>query len=132
VGELGELTAFDDTYYAIAEDLGVRLAPRDDPEKAFGPSQLGIVFGVHYDTATWTWAVLMEGLVRIMTAIHSLLEKDTLPSDELESVTGKIFHVRARALSEGGKSSPYAPASAGSTEVLECDASYLFRQDLYP
>ena len=95
VGELGELTAFDDTYYAIAEDLGVRLAPRDDPEKAFGPSQSGIVFGVHYDTASWTWAVPMERLVRIMTAIHSLLEKDMLPSDELESVTGKIIHVRA-------------------------------------
>ena len=101
VGELGELQGFDDTYYAVAEELGVRLAPRDDPEKAFGPSQSGIVFGVHYDTASWTWAVPTERLVRLLSAVHSLLELSILPSEDVESVTGKIIHVRA--LVPGGK-----------------------------
>ena len=73
VGELDILTAFDDTYYAMAEELGVRLAPRDDPDKAFAPSKTGVVFGVHYDTESWTWAVPKERLARLLIGIHDLL-----------------------------------------------------------
>jgi hypothetical protein len=93
-GSLKELLAFDDAYYAIAGELGVRLAPRDDPEKAFAPSKSGIVFGVLYDTATWTWAVPKERLTRLLVALHDLLDRDVLPAHAVESVAGKIIHVR--------------------------------------
>jgi hypothetical protein len=94
VGELDILTAFDDTYYAMAEELGVRLAPRDDPDKAFAPSKTGVVFGVHYDTESWTWAVPKERLARLLIGIHDLLDLDVLPAADLESIVGKIIHVR--------------------------------------
>lgn len=93
-GALDALLAFDDTYYAIAEELGVRLAPRDDPEKAFAPSKTGIVFGVYYDTENWTWAVPKERLERLLVALHELLNLSVLPAAAVESVAGKIIHVR--------------------------------------
>ena len=93
-GSLGDLLAFDDAYYAIAGELGVRLAPRDDPEKAFAPSKTGVVFGVSYDTETWTWAVPKERLERLLVALHSLLNLSVLPAAAVESVAGKIIHVR--------------------------------------
>ena len=93
-GSLNDLLAFDDAYYAIAAELGVRLAPRDDPEKAFAPSKSGIVFGVLYDTATWTWAVPKDRLARLLVALHDLLDKEVLPAHAVESVAGKIIHVR--------------------------------------
>ena len=94
VGELGMLTAFDDTYSAFAEELGVRLAPRDDPEKAFGPSKTGVVFGVSYDTESWTWAMPKERLARLLIGIYDLLDLTVLPAAALESVVGKIINVR--------------------------------------
>ena len=48
---------FDETFSFVAERLGIKLAPRDDPEKSFGPSQRGIVFGILYDTVEWTWLI---------------------------------------------------------------------------
>ena len=94
VGRLDELMAFDDTYYAIAGELGVRLTPRDDPEKAFGPSQTGVVLGVHYDTKNWTWAVPKERLTRLLIAIHEAMLLRSIPAADMESVVGKIINVK--------------------------------------
>ena len=52
---------FDKTFQAVAKQIGVHLAPRDDPEKSFGPSTEGIVLGVRYNTVDWTWAILRTG-----------------------------------------------------------------------
>ena len=101
VGLLGDITTFDDTYIQIAEQLGIELAPRDDPEKAFAPSKRGIVFGVCYDLDTWTWAVPAERLARLLNTLHSLLDKESLTGAEVESVAGKLIHVRP--LVPGGK-----------------------------
>jgi hypothetical protein len=49
----GMLDRFDEAYQAVAAELGIRMAPRDDPYKAFGPSTKGVVFGVEYDTEAW-------------------------------------------------------------------------------
>ena len=47
------LEHYDDTFANVARDLGVKLAPRDDPEKSFAPSQTGVILGIHYDTVNW-------------------------------------------------------------------------------
>ena len=94
VGLKEDIMAFDDAYYAVAEDLGVQLAPRDDPEKAFGPSQEGVVFGVHYDTVTWTWAVPRERLARLLIVLHEVMELALIPPEVMESVSGKLINVR--------------------------------------
>ena len=41
----------------MSEQLGVRLSPEDDPDKAFAPQTSGVVLGVHYDTVSWTWSI---------------------------------------------------------------------------
>lgn len=51
------LKIFDTTFGQVAETLGVKLAPRDNPEKSFGPSTKGIVLVVVYNTTTWTWSL---------------------------------------------------------------------------
>ena len=38
----------------MSEQLGVRLSPEDDPDKAFAPRTSGVVLGVHYNTVSWT------------------------------------------------------------------------------
>ena len=54
------LDAFDDTFTETARELGVKLAPRDDHDKTFGPCRKGVVFGIEYDTAEWTWKLPEE------------------------------------------------------------------------
>jgi len=44
------LHRFDQEFIKLASEIGVKLAPRDDPEKSFGPSKKGTVFGISYDT----------------------------------------------------------------------------------
>ena len=87
------LLNFDQKFSELAAVLGVKLAPRDDPEKSFGPSTSGTVLGVHYNTVDWTWAIPAEKLGRILHSLRSLIDADTIPLDQLWSIVGKILHV---------------------------------------
>ena len=49
-----KLEIFDETFKEVAEKIGVKLAPRVDPDKSFGPSTEGCVLGVMYNTQQWT------------------------------------------------------------------------------
>ena len=86
--------SFDNCYYEVADQLGIRLAPRDDPEKAFGPSTSGVVFGVHYDTVNWTWSIPAEKLCRILHNIEEATTSLTISQGLMMSICGKILDVR--------------------------------------
>ena len=88
------LEKFDRIYQEVAQQLGIRLAPRDDPDKAFAPSTHGIVFGVEYDTISWTWAIPREKLAKIADQIRKILSKDAERLDEIQSIVGRIVHVK--------------------------------------
>ena len=88
-----QLAAFDEEFSRVAAILGVRLAPRDDPEKSFGPSTSGTVLGVHYDTVSWTWTYPQPKLIRLLHDLHDLLKLEEAPFDRIQSVVGKILHV---------------------------------------
>ena len=60
-----ELHHLDDTYQWVAKEIGVQLAPRDDPGKSFAPCHSGVILGVEYDTISWTWAIPQDRLDRI-------------------------------------------------------------------
>ena len=45
---------FDNEYKAVAEELNILLAPREDPEKSFAPCKEGCVYGVYYNTEKQT------------------------------------------------------------------------------
>ena len=89
------LERFDAEFYTVAQMLGVKLAPRDDPQKSFGPSTKGIVLGVVYDTVQWTWAMPQDKFVRLLHDLKLLMDSDHLTQRKLWSIVGKIIHVKA-------------------------------------
>jgi len=88
------LSRFDNEFMVVANEIGVKLAPRDDPEKSFGPSKKGTVFGVEYDTESWTWGIPREKMAKIACQIRILLDSDETRQDEIQSVVGRIINVR--------------------------------------
>ena len=44
-----DLERYDSTFSKVASLLGVKLAPRDDPEKSFGPAQSGVISSLRHD-----------------------------------------------------------------------------------
>ena len=88
------LNRFDATFSLVAEKLGIKLAPRDDPDKSFGPSTKGTVLGVFYDTEDWTWSMPKDKLTRLRHDIQVLLGLDEVRQDKIWSVVGKIINVR--------------------------------------
>ena len=89
------LQAFDAEFTWVAEQLGVHLAPRTDPDKSFAPCKSGVIFGVHYDTEKWVWAVPHEKLCRLLHSLQHALSSDFLTQEEIWSLAGKIIHVKA-------------------------------------
>ena len=99
--ESGMCQKFDDTFIQVASEVGVKLAPRDDPQKSFGPSTSGTVLGVNYDTVTWTWGIPKDKLVRLLHTLTEFIESNSVLQKEMWSLVGKIQHVRP--LVPGGK-----------------------------
>ncbi len=91
-GSLQEVRRFEQTYRDVAEQVGVRLAPTDDPEKAFSASQSGTVLGVHYNTKDWTWSIPQDKLVRFLCQIQEALEAEFLKQADVWSLCGRILH----------------------------------------
>jgi hypothetical protein len=96
-----KLEEFERTYREVAEDIGVKLAPYGDPDKAFAPCTKGIVLGVEYDTEKWTWAIPQEKLARLVAQIRKAMEAETMKQEELWSLAGRIIHYAP--LIPGGK-----------------------------
>ena len=86
------LDVFRQTYQSVAKQLGVRLAPEDDPEKAFAPRTDGTVLGVRYDTVNWTWQIPSDKLLRLIAQIDLALTADVLQQQEIWSLVGRIIH----------------------------------------
>lgn len=92
---------FDSEFFEVARLLGVKLAPRDDPDKSFGPSTKGVVLGVYYDTVDWIWAIPESKFAYLLTDLRNIISSDVVPQGQLWSVVGKLIHVRA--LVPGGR-----------------------------
>ena len=109
------LHVFDAEFYAVAKLVGVKLAPRDDPEKSFAPCTSGVVLGLFYDTVSWTWAMPQEKLIRLMVALRDTIESDEVMQEKLWSITGKILNVLP--LVPGGRFNIYHLLLANSASV---------------
>jgi hypothetical protein len=81
-----------DAYSSVAGELGVRLAPTSDPDKAFLPCTSGTVLGVFYDTVAWTWEIPAEKLARLVGQIRAVLQAETARQDEIWSLCGRVLH----------------------------------------
>jgi hypothetical protein len=92
--EKQKLLKFDETFNKVAEATGVRLAPKDNPDKAFGPSQQGVVFGVHYDTEAWCWSIPPTKMFRLLRAIQRALDGQDIGEKDMKSLAGKIINIK--------------------------------------
>ena len=90
----GELDAFDAAFMEAAKELGVKLAPRDDCDKTFAPCRRGVVFGVEYDRAEWTWQLPEEKKVRIVAAIREVSGRETVTDKQAQSLAGKLINIK--------------------------------------
>lgn len=97
----GMIEEFDAAYSEIAREIGVQLAPRDDPEKSFAKSKTGVVLGVRYDSERWTWGMPQEKLRKFAEQVNLMLTETECRQDQIQSVLGKIINVKA--LVPGGK-----------------------------
>ena len=89
-----DVAKFDSCFMEVARRLGVKLAPRDDHDKTFGPCQRGVVFGIEYDTIEWTWALKPDKLLRIVEGIREALACKELSEKKVQSLVGKLINVR--------------------------------------
>ena len=85
---------FDNEYKSVAEELGITLASRDDPEKSFAPTKEGCVYGIYYNTVTQTWWVSEERIARIQHQIKELLDVTELEQQKVWSLAGRIIHLK--------------------------------------
>lgn len=88
------LEYFDFTFTKVAAALGVKLAPRDDPDKSFGPSTSGLVLGIRYDTVSWTWSLSQDKHIRLLHDLKNLIESETTTQLKIWSIVGKLIHIR--------------------------------------
>ena len=84
---------FDKTYTDVANEIGVELAPRDDPEKSFAPSTRGQVLGVWYDSEDWTWWISDEKLNIILNMLKDLILTDKCEQWVLWKICGKLINI---------------------------------------
>ena len=88
-----ELQNFYAAYRQFCVDLGISLAPTDDPDKAFGPTTRGKLLGVMFDTKRWIWW-LDEGKVhRYLNDIRDLMRSDSATMRDVKSVLGEILYM---------------------------------------
>ena len=88
------LDYFDFTFAKVAAALGVKLAPRDDPDKSFGPSTSGLVLGIRYDTVSWSWSLGQDKLIRLLHDLKNLITSETTTQQKVWSIVGKLIHIR--------------------------------------
>lgn len=89
---LDELKKFGDTYRNVADQLGIQLAPTDNPDKAFDPCQVGTVLGVTYNTADWTWTIPQDKRIRLLDQIRVIMAAEYCRQEEIWSLCGRILH----------------------------------------
>jgi len=93
--EKDQLEKFDAAFESVAKKTGIKLAPRDDPEKAFAPARKGIVFGVSYDTEQWCWSIPGGKLQGILLTLEKAANTGTCTAKEAKSLVGKMIHIKA-------------------------------------
>ena len=85
---------FDAAFQRVADRIGVKLAPRDDPDKSFGPSKRGVVFGVLYNTEDWTWAIPEDKWIRLCKLLEATMDSQTISATEAKSLVGKLINIK--------------------------------------
>ncbi|MFN9942208.1 MAG: hypothetical protein ACK56I_22320, partial [bacterium] len=90
-----DIFRFEQAYRDVAAEVGVRLAPTSDPDKAFSPTTDGVVLGVKYDSVAWTWCLPPDKLNRVLLQLHTAVDAESIVQVEMASIAGRILHYAA-------------------------------------
>jgi hypothetical protein len=90
----GRAQKFYNAYSEVCEEIGVKLASDEDPDKAFAPCTEGIVLGVCYDTVKWVWYLREDKLSIILNRIEEAMEHEELTQRAVQSLNGKLLDIR--------------------------------------
>ena len=90
----GRAHRFYNAYSDVCEEIGVKLASDEDPDKAFPPCTEGIVLGVCYDTVEWVWYLREDKLSIILNRIEEAMEHEELTQRAVQSLNGKLLDIR--------------------------------------
>ena len=102
IGTYEECKAFYRENRGVCTRVGVKLAPDEDPEKAFDAATMGVILGLCYDTRKWTWTFSPSKIKKLEIQLHEILAKDEVEASLLKSVAGKLNHYH-RVISPRGK-----------------------------
>jgi hypothetical protein len=94
-GDDHRLLLLDQQFKNTADKVGIKLASRDDPDKSFGPSHGGVVFGVEYNTLDWTWSIPQEKRARLIMTLRETTNVERITARQAKSIVGKLIHIKA-------------------------------------
>ena len=89
-GTKEEVTRFYRKYREIAKDCNIQLASESDKDKAFEACQEGVVFGVVYNTATFTCWLREDKLSRLMEMLDQITDNPDQTIHYMKRVAGKV------------------------------------------
>ena len=82
-----------ESYRAVADQRGVRLASEDDPEKMLKPCKEATILGVQFETDSWHWFISEEKMARIVGNLKEIVEDSEVQNQKLLSTVGRIVDV---------------------------------------
>ena len=85
---------FHDQYQKVCENLGVKLADKNDPDKSFSPRTEGQVLGIDYDSTTMTWYLRQDKMSSILSIIREVMDEGEATARMLKKLAGKLIDIR--------------------------------------
>ena len=94
VGSRAVATAFYNKLKEVAGEVGVRLAPAEDPAKMLRAAQQGVILGIHYDTRKehWKWAFEANKVRKLKLDLWRLLLEEKVSLSHVKTVNSKLTH----------------------------------------
>ena len=90
IASKNEVQRFYWQYRDLCDDIGVRLAPEDDPSKCFPCSDRGSILGLEYNLENWSWTLSLKKALKILADCREIIEKGRVKAATLKSLVGRI------------------------------------------
>ena len=80
------------TYRKVCAEVGVKLAPEGDKDKAFPPDTVGTILGIEYDTVKFQWRIPRVKASYITQTLYKIIDGDTVTNGEIMKLSGRLDH----------------------------------------
>ena len=91
-GTYDQVTRTYEMFRDLCQDIGVRLASTEDPDKAFPPSQGGTVLGIDYHLPSWSYKLAPAKADKLLILLFDIIQKDKMENGRVRTLLGKMAH----------------------------------------